>query len=55
MKTDIKANYDPPRAGDIRHSYAAIDQLKRFGYQPSVDFIEGLKRTVAFFAPGHGA
>ena len=55
MKTDITANYDPPRAGDIRHSYAAIDQLKRFGYQPSVDFIEGLKRTVAFFAPGHGA
>lgn len=55
MKTDIKANYEPARAGDIRHSYAAIEQIKQFGYKPSVDFVEGLKRTVAFFAPGHGA
>ena len=55
MKTDVKANYEPPRAGDIRHSYAAIEQIKKFGYQPSVDFKEGLKRTVAFFAPVHGA
>lgn len=52
MKTDIKANYESSRAGDIRHSYAAIEQIKQFGYKPSVDFVEGLKRTVAYFAPG---
>jgi len=51
MGTKIQAVYEPPRSGDIRHSYAAIDQIKRFGYVPSVDFVEGLKRTVAFFAP----
>lgn len=51
MKSDIKAVYEPGRAGDIRHSYAAIDQIRKFGYDPSVDFVEGLKRTVAFFAP----
>ncbi len=45
-----KANYDPPRVGDIKHSYAAIEKLRRFGYNPTVSFEEGLKRTVAFFA-----
>lgn len=53
MKSDIKAVYEPGRQGDIRHSYAAIDQIKKYGYAPSVDFVEGLKRTVAFFAPEH--
>ncbi|UCD62908.1 MAG: SDR family oxidoreductase [Candidatus Zixiibacteriota bacterium] len=47
--TDIQAKYDPPREGDIKHSYAAIDKLVKFGYKPEVDFTEGLKRTVAFF------
>lgn len=55
MHSGTQANYEPPRSGDIRHSYAAIDQIKRFGYKPSVDFVEGLKRTVAFFAPGAGS
>jgi nucleoside-diphosphate-sugar epimerase len=45
-----KANYDPPRVGDIRHSYAAIEKLRRFGYNPTVSFEEGVKRTVTFFA-----
>lgn len=49
MDTRIKAVYEPARSGDIRHSFAAIDQIKRFGYLPSVDFAEGLKRTVSFF------
>jgi len=47
----LEAVYDKPRPGDIRHSFAAIDKLKEHGYQPTVDFEEGLRRTVAFFAP----
>ncbi len=47
--TDIKAQYDPPRDGDILHSYASIEKLRKFGYEPSVDFKEGLRRTVEFF------
>jgi UDP-glucose 4-epimerase len=47
--SDIKAKYDPPRTGDILHSYASIDKLKTLGYKPSVDFKEGLKRTVDFY------
>lgn len=50
MKVDIAAKYDPPRQGDIKHSFAAIDQIRKNGYDPKVDFVEGLKRTVEFFA-----
>jgi UDP-glucose 4-epimerase len=46
---DTKAIYDPPRAGDIKHSYAAIEKFSSVGYKPSVDFDEGLKRTLEFF------
>lgn len=41
--------YVDPRPGDIKHSFAAIDKLRSFGYDPAVDFEEGLKRTVEFF------
>jgi len=46
---NLKAQYDPPRQGDIRHSFAAIDKLRKFGYQPTVGFDDGLKKTVDFF------
>lgn len=45
----IKAEYDPPRQGDIRHSFATIDKLVKFGYRPAVGFEEGLRKTVEFF------
>jgi UDP-glucose 4-epimerase len=39
-----------PRAGDIRHSLADITQARRLlGYRPTVDFEEGLRRTVAWY------
>ena len=47
---DIKAVYETPRRGDIRHSFAAIDKLRQCGFEPTVDFDEGLKRAVSFFA-----
>jgi len=47
---DIKAVYEAPRRGDIRHSFAAIDKLRQCGFEPTVDFDEGLKRAVSFFA-----
>ena len=49
---DIQAKYDPPREGDILHSYASIDKIRKFGYEPTVDFAEGLRRTVQFFRDG---
>lgn len=42
--------YGPPRAGDIKHSYADISAAREaLGYEPQVDFLEGLRRTVAWY------
>jgi UDP-glucose 4-epimerase len=46
--------HGPARAGDVRHSQADISRARRdFGYEPTVSFVEGLRRTVkALQAPG---
>jgi nucleoside-diphosphate-sugar epimerase len=42
----IQAKYDPPRTGDILHSQADISLARKIlGYEPSVLFEQGLKRT----------
>jgi UDP-glucose 4-epimerase len=50
--TEIAAQYDPPREGDILHSYASIERFAEFGFRPQVSFEEGLKRAVSFFTGG---
>ncbi|HWC74756.1 MAG TPA: SDR family oxidoreductase [Gemmatimonadales bacterium] len=41
--------YDTVRAGDVRHSCAAIALAREsLGYLPSVDLAEGLRRTMAY-------
>jgi nucleoside-diphosphate-sugar epimerase len=43
--------YGPPREGDIKHSYADISAAREaLGYEPEIDFQEGLRRTVAWYA-----
>jgi UDP-glucose 4-epimerase len=54
MGQKVKAKYDPPRAGDILHSYADISKLGALGFKPSVNFINGLKKTVEFFTSSVG-
>ncbi|HEX3892763.1 MAG TPA: SDR family oxidoreductase [Terracidiphilus sp.] len=45
-----KPSYVAPRSGDIRDSLADIHLAEqRMGYQPIVDFREGLRRTVAWY------
>ncbi len=39
----------PERAGDVKHSMAAIDKLKATGFRPTYNFAEGMKQTVEFF------
>ncbi len=42
----VQAKYEPPRTGDIRDSQADISLARRvLGYQPLVQFEEGLART----------
>jgi UDP-glucose 4-epimerase len=42
--------YGPEREGDVKHSLADIARAERqLGYQPKVDFEEGLRRTVEWY------
>jgi UDP-glucose 4-epimerase len=44
------AQYTEERPGDIRNSLASVKAAREaFGYEPIVDFTEGLKRTVTWF------
>jgi len=46
----LKRKHTPSRVGDVPHTLADIERAKReMGYTPSVDFDEGLRRTVEFF------
>ncbi|HQC52080.1 MAG TPA: NAD-dependent epimerase/dehydratase family protein [Lentisphaeria bacterium] len=42
--------YLPERAGDVKHSSAAIDKLSAAGFRPGADFDRGLAETIAYFA-----
>lgn len=47
---DIEPRYSEPRKGDIRHSLADISKAKELlGYEPTVGFKEGLRKTVAWY------
>jgi len=46
----LQAQFEPPREGDIRDSQADISKAREIlGYQPAVDFEEGLERTYAWY------
>jgi len=48
---DIVPIFEPERPGDVKHSLASIDRAQRIlGYTVKMDFAEGLKRTIEFFA-----
>jgi UDP-glucose 4-epimerase len=43
-------NHAAERTGDVKHSLADINAAKQaFGYEPSVSFEEGLRRTVDWY------
>jgi UDP-glucose 4-epimerase len=46
----LKPEYSSPRVADVRHSQAGIEKARHFlGFEPKVDFQEGLKRTVDWY------
>jgi nucleoside-diphosphate-sugar epimerase len=48
--TDLKPIYEPPRAGDVRHSLADIKRAEAIlGYHPSVDLAGGLRYTLDWY------
>ena len=52
-RSEIK--HGPERAGDVKHSMAAVDRLRATGFQPQGSLAEGLKTTVEFFRNKAGA
>ena len=47
LGTDLRPEFHPPRAGDVRDSQASLDRIKLvLGYEPVVEFEEGLRRTL---------
>jgi len=44
-----KIKYQKERPGDIKHSYADISKLKKYGFKPSFDFDEALFHTIEYF------
>ena len=51
LGVQIEPIHIEPRAGDIRRSQADISAAQQYlGYQPKIDFAEGLKRTVQSIA-----
>ncbi len=50
LGTEINPIYDDPRPGDVPHSHADLQRVqKELGYEPTVDFHEGLQRTITQF------
>lgn len=50
LGTCVQAVHEPPRPGDIRESMADITLARRrLGYEPQVDFLEGLRRSIDYY------
>lgn len=50
LGTDVEPIHDDPRPGDVRHSMADLTKVRaELGYDPTVEFQEGLERTVEWF------
>lgn len=50
LGTNIEPEYREKRRGDVRDSLADISEAKRvIGYDPKIQFTEGLKRTIAWY------
>jgi UDP-glucose 4-epimerase len=50
LGTDLKPQFGPPRAGDVRFSLADISRTRRdLGYNPDVPFLDGLGRTLEWY------
>jgi len=50
LGTEVRPRFDPPRPGDVRESLADITLARsHLGYEPEVDFEEGLRRSIGYY------
>ena len=48
--SEVQAEHGPDRKGDVRDSHASISLAgEKLGYEPEIDFEEGLRKTVEWF------
>lgn len=57
LGSKIEAEFGPPRAGDVKHSMAAIERIREeVGYEVGIEFDSGIERTVQWYrGVGQGA
>ena len=49
-RVEVEAVHTDSRPGDVRHSLADISKAREIlGYEPAIDFDEGLRRTYAYY------
>jgi UDP-glucose 4-epimerase len=47
LGTNLEPEFQPARAGDVRHSQASLDRIRHvLNYEPVIDFQEGLKQLL---------
>lgn len=52
LRTELEAHYVAPRSGDVKHSRAEVGRAEReLGFRASVEFAEGLRRTIEAYEP----
>lgn len=50
LGVNVQAVYEPPRVGDVRESMADITLARKLlKYEPSVDFEDGLQRSIEYY------
>jgi len=47
LRSEVR--HTPERAGDVKHSLAAVEKLQATGFRPRGSLDEGLAATVAWF------
>jgi len=51
LGTNIAPTYGPEKIGDVKHSLADISRARKIlGYEPIIDFQEGLKKTIEWYS-----
>ena len=55
LESDIQADYQDARSGDVRHSLADVSLAKEvIGYEPAIFFEEGLKKAIHWYRENLG-
>ena len=50
LGTRVEPIHEPPRIGDVRESLADITLARKYlGYEPQIDFLEGLRRSIDYY------